>query len=140
MSVALEMESFAPKDTFEFGKMLGEKLKETGANVFLVNTGWCGGAAGTVPRMKLKYTRAMVSAALAGKLNDVEYDLDPIFNVYIPKSCPDVPADILDPRSMWKDKAEYEKSAKALAAEFKANFQKKYPDMPEAIVKAGPKG
>ena len=133
-------EPFFPLKPSVYAEMLGEKLKETGANVFLVNTGWCGGAAGTVPRMKLKYTRAMVSAALAGKLNDVEYDLDPIFNVYIPKTCPDVPADILDPRSMWKDKAEYEKSAKALAAEFKANFQKKYPVMPEAIVKAGPKG
>lgn len=133
-------EPFFPLKPSVYAEMLGEKLKETGANVFLVNTGWCGGAAGTVPRMKLKYTRAMVSAALSGKLNDVEYDLDPIFNVYIPKSCPDVPEDILDPRSMWSDKAEYEKSAKALAAEFKANFAKKYPDMPEAIVNAGPKG
>ena len=132
-------EPFFPLKPSVYAEMLGEKLKETGANVFLVNTGWCGGAAGTVPRMKLKYTRAMVTAALAGKLDDVEYDLDPIFNVYIPKSCPEVPSDILDPRSMWKDKAEYEKSAKALAKAFKENFAKKYPDMPETIVNAGPK-
>ena len=119
--------------------MLGEKLKETGANVFLVNTGWVGGAAGTVPRMKLKYTRAMVTAALAGELNQVEYELDPIFNVNIPKTCPNVPEEILNPRNAWADKAAYEAQAKDLAKRFAENFEKKYPDMPENIKKAGPK-
>ncbi len=130
---------FFPLNASVYATMLGEKLKKTGANVFLVNTGWCGGAAGTVPRMKLKYTRAMVSAALAGELNDVEYDLDPIFNLYIPKSCPNVPAEILDPRNVWTDKAEYEKAAKALAGKFAENFAKKYPDMPANISGAGPR-
>ena len=122
-----------------YATMLGKKLEETGANVFLVNTGWCGGAAGTVPRMNLKYTRAMVTAALNGALNEVEYELDPIFNVNIPKSCPNVPDEILNPKNLWKDQAAYEESAKKLAGEFVKNFSAKYPDMPENIVKAGPK-
>ena len=123
-----------------YATMLGKKLEETGANVFLVNTGWCGGAAGTVPRMKLKYTRAMVSAALSGELNNVEYTLDPIFNVYIPKTCPNVPSEILDPRTVWADQAAYTKSAHKLAKKFAENFASKYPDMPENIAKAGPRG
>ena len=130
---------FFPLNASVYAQMLGEKLKETGANVFLVNTGWCGGAAGTVPRMKLKYTRAMVTAALAGELNDVEYELDPIFNLNIPKSCPNVPSEILNPRNVWTDKAKYEASAKALAKKFQENFSKKYPDMPANITNAGPK-
>ena len=130
---------FFPLNASVYAQMLGEKLKETGANVFLVNTGWCGGAAGTVPRMKLKYTRAMVTAALAGELNDVEYELDPIFNLNIPKSCPNVPSEILNPRNVWTDKAKYETSAKALAKKFQENFSKKYPDMPANITNAGPK-
>ena len=130
---------FFPLNASVYANMLGEKLKETGANVFLVNTGWCGGAAGTVPRMNLKYTRAMVSAALSGELNDVEYELDPIFNVNIPKSCPNVPAEILNPKNVWKDQAAYEASAKNLAKKFADNFSKKYPDMPANIVNAGPK-
>ncbi len=130
---------FFPLNASVYAQMLGEKLKETGANVFLVNTGWCGGAAGTVPRMKLKYTRAMVTAALAGELNDVEYELDPIFNLNIPKSCPNVPSEILNPRNVWTDKAKYEASAKALAKKFQENFAKKYPDMPANITNAGPK-
>ena len=130
---------FFPLNASVYAQMLGEKLKETGANVFLVNTGWCGGAAGTVPRMKLKYTRAMVTAALAGELDNVEYELDPIFNVNIPKSCPNVPSEILNPKNIWEDKAAYEASAKNLAKKFADNFAKKYPDMPANIVNAGPK-
>ena len=130
---------FFPLNASVYANMLGEKLKETGANVFLVNTGWCGGAAGTVPRMKLKYTRAMVTAALAGELDNVEYELDPIFNVNIPKSCPNVPSEILNPKNIWEDKAAYEASARNLAKKFADNFAKKYPDMPANIVNAGPK-
>ena len=131
---------FFPMNASVYAEMLGEKLKETGANVYLVNTGWCGGAAGTIPRMKLKYTRAMVSAALSGELDKVEYDLDPIFNVYIPKSCPNVPTEILDPRKVWTDEAAYEESAHKLAQKFAQNFAAKYPDMPEHIANAGPRG
>ena len=130
---------FFPLDASVYAEMLGEKLEKTGANVFLVNTGWCGGAAGTVPRMKLKYTRKMVSEALSGNLNNVEYVKDPIFNVDIPKTCDGVPSEILNPRDVWKDKEAYEKSAKALASKFVENFTKKYPNMPKNIVDAGPK-
>lgn len=130
---------FFPLDASVYAEMLGEKLEKTGANVFLVNTGWCGGAAGTVPRMKLKYTRKMVSEALSGNLNNVEYVKDPIFNVDIPKTCDGVPSEILNPIDVWKDKEAYEKSAKALASKFVDNFTKKYPNMPKNIVDAGPK-
>ena len=130
---------FFPMNASVYAEMLGEKLKETGANVFLVNTGWCGGAAGTVPRMKLKFTRAMVSAALSGELNDIDYELDPIFNVYIPKTCPGVPEEILDPRKVWTNSVAYEEAAHRLAKKFADNFAAKYPDMPENIAKAGPK-
>ena len=131
-------EPFFPRPASVYAQMLGEKLDETGAQVFLVNTGWFGGKAGTVPRMKLKYTRAMVTAAIAGALNDVEYTRDPIFNLNIPKTCPNVPDEMLDPRAAWPDKDAYDAAARELAAAFQANFAKKYPDMPENIVKAGP--
>ncbi len=130
---------FFPLNPSVYAEMLGKKLDETGANVFLVNTGWCGGAAGDVPRMKLKYTRAMVSAALSGELDNVEYEVDPIFNVNIPKSCPEVPDEILNPANLWADKEKYMESAKKLAAKFRDNFAKKYPDMPAYITEAGPK-
>ena len=131
-------EPFFPMRASVYASMLGEKLDETGARVFLVNTGWCGGKAGEVPRLKLKYTRAMVEAAIAGALDDVEYVHDPIFNLNIPASCPGVPAEILDPRNVWTDKAAYEAAAHTLAREFQENFEEKYPDMPEHIKKAGP--
>ncbi len=130
---------FFPLNPSVYATMLGKKLEETGASVFLVNTGWCGGHAGDVPRMKLKYTRAMVTAALAGELDNVEYVRDPIFNVNIPKTCPNVPAEILDPRNVWTDKTAYEETAKELAAKFEENFSSKYPDMPANIANAGPK-
>ena len=130
---------FFPLNPSVYATMLGKKLEETGASVFLVNTGWCGGHAGDVPRMKLKYTRAMVTAALAGELDNVEYVRDPIFNVNIPKTCPNVPAEILDPRNVWTDKTAYEETAKELATKFEENFSSKYPDMPANIANAGPK-
>ena len=132
-------EPFFPMRPSLYAEMFVRKLEETGAQVFLVNTGWCGGHAGDVPRMKLRYTRAMVEAAISGELNDVEYERDPIFGVDIPKSCPNVPDEILDPRNLWKDKAAYEASAKKLAREFVANMEEKEPELPEAIKAAGPK-
>ena len=130
---------FFPLRASVYAEMLGKKIRESGTGVFLVNTGWCGGAAGTVPRMKLSLTRAMVSAALAGELDGVEYVRDPIFNVNIPLSCPGVPAEILDPRNAWADRDEYEKQARALAKKFADNFASKYPDMPANITAAGPR-
>ena len=130
---------FFPLDASIYAEMLGKKLEETGANVFLVNTGWCGGNAGEVPRMKLKYTRAMVSAAISGELNDVEYEKDETFNLNIPKTCPNVPSEILNPANLWENKEKYEENVDKLADKFIENFEKKYPNMPENISNAGPK-
>ena len=131
-------EPFFPLRASVYAEMLGKKLDETGANVFLVNTGWCGGRAGTVPRLKLKFTRAMVAAAINGDLNDVDYIHDPIFNLDIPASVPGVPSKLLIPRNMWHDEDDYEEAAIALAKKFQENFAKKYPDMPDYIRDAGP--
>lgn len=129
---------FLPLDPSVYAEMLGEKVAKSDAKVYLINTGWSGGSYGVGKRMSLKYTRAMVTAALTGALDDVKFKLDPIFNVYVPTECPNVPAEILNPKNTWADKAEYDKTAKMLAARFTENF-KKYTHMPENIVKAGPK-
>ncbi len=129
---------FLPLDPSVYAEMLGEKVAKSDAKVYLINTGWSGGSYGVGKRMSLKYTRAMVTAALTGALDNVKFELDPIFNVYVPTECPNVPAEILNPKNTWADKAEYDKTAKMLAARFTENF-KKYTHMPENIVKAGPK-
>ena len=131
---------FFPLKPEIYAEMLGKKLEETGAKVYLVNTGWCGGAAGTVPRMKLKYTRAMVSAAISGEMDDIEYEHDDLFNIEIPKSINPIliPDEILIPKNVWTDKDAYKESADKLAKAFKDNFEKKYPDMPDNIKNAGP--
>ena len=90
--------------------------------------------------MKLKYTRAMVTAALNGELEKVEYKHDEVFNLDVPQSCPDVPDEIMNPRDTWEDKDAYDVQAKKLAKMFADNFAKKYPNMPKNIAEAGPKG
>ena len=129
---------FLPLDPSVYAEMLGRNIDKHNVNVYLVNTGWCGHKAGDGKRMSLKYTRAMVTAALNGDLEKVAYETDPYFNVSVPTSCPGVPDEVLSPRKMWKDEAEYEKTAKDLAARFVKNFQK-YTHMPKSIVDAGPK-
>ena len=129
---------FLPLDPSVYAEMLGKKIEEHDSNVYLVNTGWAGGKYGVGSRMKLKYTRAMVTAALNGELEKSEFELDPIFNVMVPKTCPNVPDEFLNQRAMWKNDAEYEATAKDLAARFVKNF-KKYSHMPAHIVEAGPK-
>jgi len=133
-------EPFMPMDASIYAKMLGEKLTKYGTKVYLVNTGWAGGSASSgAKRMKLSYTRAMVSAALNGAFDEIEFKHHDIFNVDYPVSCPDVPAEMLDAREMWKDKQAYDKAANKLAQMFADNFAEKYPNMPEEIVNAGPK-
>ena len=105
-----------------------------------MNTGWSGGPYGVGSRMKLKFTRAMITAALNGTLEKAEYKHDDVFNVDVPQSCPEVPDEIMNPRDTWADKAAYDESAKKLAGMFQANFAKKYPNMPKHIVDAGPRG
>lgn len=129
---------FLPLDPSVYAEMLGEKIKNNNARVFLINTGWSGGKYGVGSRIKLKFTRAMVTAAISGELDNVEYELDEIFNVYVPKKCPGVPDEMLNPINTWQDKDEYLKTAKELASKFNENF-KKYKYMPENIVKAGPR-
>ena len=110
-----------------------------GSEMCIRDRGWTGGPYGVGSRMKLKYTRAMVTAALNGSFDNVEYKHDDVFNLDIPQSCPDVPSEIMNPRDTWADKDSYDAQAKKLAKMFQENFEKKYPNMPENIKAAGPK-
>jgi phosphoenolpyruvate carboxykinase (ATP) len=104
----------------------------------MINTGWTGGPYGIGNRMKLKYTRAMITAALEGKLNAVQFETDPIFGMAIPKECPDVPADILNPRNTWTDKDAYDGKAKFLASLFIKNFEKYKDGVTAEVLAAAP--
>ena len=128
-----------PRPAEVYAKMLGEKIAKYGTKVYLVNTGWTGGPYGTGSRMKLKYTRSMVTAALEGTLEQVRYQHDDRFNLDIPQSCPNVPSEIMNPRDTWADKEAYDKQADKLAGMFEENFAKKYPEMDKEIAQAGPK-
>ncbi|HWL66395.1 MAG TPA: phosphoenolpyruvate carboxykinase (ATP), partial [Actinomycetota bacterium] len=116
----------------------GEKISQHRANVYLVNTGWTGGPYGIGRRMDLTHTRRMVSAATSGQLEDVDTKLHDIFNLEVPVECPGVPADVLDPRSTWSDKAAYDKQARELAEMFVKNFERFARDVSDDVVKAGP--
>ena len=117
-------EPFLPRHPKVYSKMLGEKLQKHGVKTYLVNTGWAGGAFGTGHRMELKPTRAMVEAAIAGELDQVETTVHPVFGVHVPVSCPGVPASILDAKAQWMDAAAYDQAATALQALFENNFKK----------------
>lgn len=133
-------EPFMPMDASVYAKMLGDKLEKYGTRVYLVNTGWSGGTASSnAKRIDLKYTRAMVTAALNGSLEKSEYKHHEIFNVDYPLSCPDVPSEKLDPREMWTDKDAYDYQANELARMFEQNFNTKYPNISQEIKDAGPK-
>jgi len=133
-------EPFMPMDPSVYANMLGEKLDKYGTKVYLVNTGWAGGSAASgAKRMKLSYTRAMVTAALNGSFDKVEFKHHDVFNVDYPTSCPNVPDEMLDARGMWADKNAYDEAANKLAVMFNDNFSKKYPNMAKEIVNAGPK-
>ncbi len=136
-------EPFMPMDPSVYANMLGEKIEKYDTKVYLVNTGWTGGPASGEgklgSRMKLKYTRAMVTAALNGDFDNVEYKHDDVFNLDVPQTCPNVPDEIMNPRDTWEDKAAYDEQAKKLANMFSENFAKKYPNMPKNIAEAGPK-
>ncbi len=114
---------FLPRPAATYASLLGEKLRRHGAQVWLVNTGWVGGPYGVGERMKLRYTRAMLKAALTGQLNDAATARHPVFGLAVPKSCPGVPATFLDARGMWSDKAAYDGAALDLAARFNKNFE-----------------
>lgn len=130
---------FLPLHPAKYAAMLGEKMKETNVNVWLVNTGWNGGPYGVGKRMKLSYTRAMITAALEGSLNNVEYDTTPWFKLAIPKTCPNVPAEILNARNTWPTPEAFDKKAQELAKEFVSNFEKYASGASQEILDAAPR-
>lgn len=119
-------EPFMPRNPEVYAKMLGDKMKEHGTNVYLVNTGWSGGPYGVGSRMDINLTRALVNAALKGDLEKVEYKEDKRFHFFVPQTCANVEAEILDPKNTWEDKAAFEVRAAKLAKEFSDHFDKAY--------------
>jgi phosphoenolpyruvate carboxykinase (ATP) len=129
---------FMPRHPGAYGAMLVDRLARWDVPVWLVNTGWTGGPYGTGERMNIAHTRAMVRAALDGRLDDVAMRTDPIFRVEVPLSCPDVPAAFLDPRSTWADPEAYDRQAATLAAMFEANFRAYADGVSAGVRDAGP--
>ncbi|NII23590.1 phosphoenolpyruvate carboxykinase (ATP) [Pseudoflavitalea sp. X16] len=130
---------FLPLHPGRYAAMLGEKLRKQDVKVWMINTGWTGGAYGTGNRIKLAYTRAMITAALEGRLDEVAYENHPVFGMAVPQSCPDVPAEILNPRNTWADKTAYDTATRNLAQQFIKNFEKYTAGVPEEILEAAPK-
>ncbi len=122
-----------------YAEMLSRRIAQHGAAVWLVNTGWIGGSAGDVPRMKLAHTRTMVRAALAGALDRVPMTADPIFGVQVPTQVPGVPSEILQARTVWRDPGAYQATAKKLARMFTQAFEEFAPDVPAAVRAAAPR-
>ncbi|HEU5209611.1 MAG TPA: phosphoenolpyruvate carboxykinase [Longimicrobiales bacterium] len=129
---------FLPLPPSVYAEMLGQKLAQHGAQCWLVNTGWTGGAYGSGTRMSLHHTRAMVHAALRGLLDDVETVVDPVFGLHVPKHIRGVPDAVLQPRNTWKDKDAYDAQAAKLANMFRENFRKYEDSVSEEVRKAGP--
>ncbi|SVA84706.1 uncharacterized protein METZ01_LOCUS137560 [marine metagenome] len=130
---------FLPRPPGEYAEMLGERLREHGASVWLVNTGWSGGGYGVGSRMKLSYTRAMVRAALQGELEHVHTLVDPVFGLNIPVQVSGVPSEVLNPRETWVDGAQYDAAAEKLAAMFKENFKQFEAQVADGVREAGPR-
>lgn len=130
---------FLPLHPGKYAMMLGEKMQKHGVKVWMVNTGWTGGPYGIGHRMKLNLTRAMITAALEGKLDNVEYETDPVFGVAVPASCPGVPSELLKPVNTWPDKKAFEEKARYLASLFVNNFEKYSEGVSEEVRAAAPK-
>src|SRR5215211_2114726 len=124
----------------KYAEMLGRLIDEHGSAVWLVNTGWTGGAFGVGKRMKLTHTRSMVHALLRGDLQSAKVEIDPTFGLSVPTQIAGVPAEVLKPRDTWSDKSAYDTQAKKLASMFRENFAKFEKFVPESVAKAGPKG
>ena len=130
---------FMPLAPTVYAKLLGEKLEKHNVNAWLVNTGWTGGGVGEGSRMKIGYTRAMITAALDGSLSDVKTLEDPFFGLHIPVMCPGVPEGVLNARDTWKDKDTYDRKARELAEKFKKNFEQFASSASPEVVRAGPR-
>lgn len=122
-----------------YAHLLGEKITKHKVDVWLVNTGWSGGPYGEGKRMNLSLTRAMVSAVLSGQLKDIKTEIDPIFGLGIPVSCPGVDAKVLNPRNTWKDPNAYDKKARELAKMFNENFKEYEQDTTSEVKAANPR-
>jgi len=131
--------AFLPLHPAKYAKLLGEKLTNSDTNVWLINTGWSGGSYGTGSRIQLAYTRAMITAALNGSLNESSFETLPVFDLSYPTSCPDVPNEILNPKETWSDKALYDETANNLATKFIQNFEGFKGETDASIVAASPK-
>jgi phosphoenolpyruvate carboxykinase (ATP) len=119
-------EPFMPRNPDVYASMLGEQMKKHGSQVYLINTGWSGGPFGVGARMDIDVTRAIVHAALSGDLDDIESDEDPLFHTLVPRTCPGVECEILNPRNTWEDKEAFDLRAKKLASDFSKHFDKAY--------------
>ena len=129
---------FMPLKPTRYAEMLSNKIREAKVNVWLVNTGWTGGPYGVGSRMSLKYTRALITAALEGQLDNVEYDRHEVFGIALPLTCPEVPSEVLNPRNTWQDKDAYDQRANHLAAAFLQNFEKFAADANDEILAGAP--
>jgi phosphoenolpyruvate carboxykinase (ATP) len=130
---------FLPLAPGRYAKMLGEKIVKHDAKVWLLNTGWTGGAYGAGSRMKIGHTRAMIRAILSGALDDAAYERDAVFNLDVPSAVPDVPPGVLKPRSTWADGAEYDRQAAKLAKMFVDNFRRFEAEVSKDVIAAGPR-
>ena len=131
--------AFLPLHPAKYAALLGKKIVEGDVNVWLINTGWTGGEYGVGTRMKLSYTRAMISAALNNDLNLVQYERHPVFDLAMPLSCPGIPSEILNPRNTWNDKQAYDQKALILAKAFVSNFRQYEEFTDNEIISANPK-
>ncbi len=128
---------FMPRPASTYASQLRKRIEAHQVNVYLINTGWQGGPYGVGHRISIPHTRAMVNAALSGELEQQAFWNHPIFNVLVPKACPGVPAELLDPRAQWSDPAAYDAQANKLASMFMENFQQ-FSDV-DHLVAGGPK-
>ncbi len=117
---------FMPRNPDVYASMLGERMRRHGTDVYLVNTGWSGGPFGVGSRMDIDVTRTLVHAALSGKLAGLEYDEDPLFHILVPRTCPDVDDQILNPRNTWDDKEGFDRRARKLGVDFSTYYDKAY--------------
>jgi phosphoenolpyruvate carboxykinase (ATP) len=121
-------EPFMPRNPDVYASMLGERMRRHGSQVYLINTGWSGGPFGIGERMDIDVTRAIVHAALSGDMEGVEYDHDPLFHILVPRTCPGVHCEILNPRNTWADQEAFDRRAVKLAHDFSSHFDKAYGD------------
>ena len=135
---ALFGEPFMPLAPSVYADMLGSRIDKTRARVYLVNTGWQGGAYGTGYRISLAVTRSLVAAALSGDLDNAGYEHDDRLNLDIPVECPGVSPVVLNPRNTWATGEAYDEAAEKLASMFEAHMAKRYPELDEAVLNAGP--